>query len=889
MEELYLLDAMNYLFRSYYAIGPMTNDKGESTNALYGFIRSILKVIKEFSPTHLACVFDGENNIQARQAIYEEYKSHRKKAPEDLYQQIDKALLFCELYGLPCLNIRGVEADDTIASVTTWAEKLKTKVFICSSDKDLFQLVSDNVFVLNVHKENLLIDAQKVEEIYGVPPRQMLDLLSIMGDTSDNIPGIPGLGPKTAAALLKEFDTLENLLANPDKVSGKKSELLKTYKDQAHLSKKLASLHMGVSFPKEEDFFKIKTPNYPKLEAFYHEMKFMTLLRELGPKEEKKEVVLQPEVKQEYVLIEELQDLKRLIAHLQKQKEICLDTETTDIHPLTAELVGIGLGYEPGKAAYLPLNGKLFPEIILHELKPLLENPAIGFYGHNFKYDYHVLQNYGIKVQNISFDTILASYLLTPQNRRHNLDELVLARFNKNKIPITNLIGTGKKTRSMKEVPIKEVAEYCCEDVDYTCRLKELFKKEIKEEKLEKVMYEVELPLLPILAKMERAGIYLDAQKLQEMSVALEKQIHALEQEIYKETGHTFNLNSPKQLSEVLYQRLGLQPPGKKKTEFSTDAKVLEMLAEENVVASKILEYRSLEKLRSTYVSSLPELVHKKTQRIHCTFNQSVAATGRLSCQDPNLQNIPVRTPEGRKIREGFKPEKEGWSYLSADYSQIELRLLAHLSEDKELIKAFERGDDIHAFTASLVFDVDISKITKEMRNQAKTVNFGILYGQSAFGLSQELKIPQKEAAEFIKTYFRRYPKILEYLESSKQKVREKGYAETLTGRKRPIPEIHSKNPHIRAAAERLATNTPLQGTAADIIKLAMIHLDAHLRENPKKGYLIVQVHDELLFELPDEEVPYFQRVVKEKMESAMKLRVPLIVDIEVGKNWGEC
>ncbi len=880
LEEVYILDAVNYLFRSYYAIGPMTNDKGQSTNALYGFIRSVHKVLKDFQPKHLICVFDGPENIKGRKEIYPEYKAHRKKAPDDLYQQMSVAYDYCEMAGIPALSIPGVEADDTMATIALWAAKGKAKVFLCTSDKDLFQLISDQIFVLNVYKNNLFIDAEKVQELYGVPPSQMLDLLSIMGDSSDNIPGIPGLGPKSAAGLLKEFGSLENLLSHPEKVSSeKRRKLLTAYKDQAILSKKLASLHTQVDIPTTDDFYEIKPPDRNKLEALYHEMKFLTLLQELPPVHEIKEIS-----KVEYTLIESLDQLQKLLTLLSGENEICLDTETTGIRPLTAELVGLGLCAKAGVAYYIPYSKEA-----LQLLRPFLENPNLSFYGHNFKYDYHVLSNYGVTISRISFDTMLASYLLTPQNRRHNLDEIVLQRFNKAKIPIASLIGTGKKEICMRDVPVEKVCEYCCEDVDYTFRLKKLFEKELLKENLHTVFRNIELPLLPILAKMERAGIFLDTYKMGEMSKALQEQLSRLQKEIFIEVGEEFNINSPKQLSEILYQRLGLKPPLRKKSQYATDAKVLEMLAEENAVASHILEYRGLEKLQSTYASSLPEEVNPITHRIHCTFNQSVAATGRLSCQNPNLQNIPLHSTEGKKIREGFRPQKAGWRYLSFDYSQIELRLLAHFSKDPVLIRAFQEGQDVHTYTASLIFGIPFHKITPQMRQQAKAVNFGILYGQSAFGLSQELKIPVKEASDFIRKYFSRYPKVQDYLEHCKDEVREKGYAITLTGRKRPIPEIHSKNPHIKAAAERLAINTPLQGTAADSIKLAMIEIDKDLRQKKVQGFLIVQVHDELLFEVPGEEVEIFSGLVKEKMEGALFLDVPLTVEIEVGNNWGEC
>ncbi|MBS0624766.1 MAG: DNA polymerase I [Verrucomicrobia bacterium] len=892
MDRIYILDAVNFLFRSYYGIGPMLNGKGQSTSALYGFIRSVQKIIKDFSAEHIVAVFDGPDNKKSRQAVYAEYKMHRKGAPEDLFPQFDWAYEFCEYAGIPTLCVDGVEADDTMASVAVWAKKKGAKAFLCSSDKDLMQLVDDHIFQIHAHKDNLLIDAKKVEEIYGVRPDQMLDLLAIMGDSSDNIPGLEGFGPKTAASLLQEFGTLDAILAHPEKVKGeKKQETLRKDKEVALMSRELATLDTKVEIPHDQNFYKLKNPDLKKLGDFYHSMNFNTLLRDLGgaaPVEKPKKGKRHTE-KHQYTLVDTEEELKSILSFLSEAKEICLDTETTDIHPLTAKLVGIGFGVEPGEAWYIPANGSIGYEKVVAALQVFFAHAKGSFYGHNLKYDYHILKNLGIDLENISFDTILASYLLDPQNRKHNLDELALNKFQKVKIPIEELIGKGKNEISMWDAPIEKVKEYCCEDVDYTCRLKELFEEELEEKKLEKILRDIELPLLPILAKMEREGIYLDAEKLKDHGEILSKEIGKIRSKIFTEVGEEFNLNSPKQLSSILFEKLQLKPPRKKTSEFSTSADVLEELAEENPIVEDILSYRTLEKLRSTYIEALPESINPKTGRIHCTFNQSVAATGRLSCQDPNLQNIPIRSKEGLAIRTCFKPQKRGWSFLGADYSQIELRLLAHFSEDKELVKAFKTGEDIHTHTASLVFDMPPGLVTPDMRSQAKTVNFGILYGQGPFGLSKQLHISMHEASEFIKKYFERYPRVLDFLELCKEQVRKTGASKTLTGRQRPIPEIHNKNPMIRAAAERLAINTPLQGTAADLIKIAMIEIDKVLIERKLQGKMILQIHDELIFEIPDEEIHIFQKIVKEKMEHVMKLSVPIEVHLAVGKNWGEC
>jgi DNA polymerase-1 len=886
MEKIYIVDAVNFLFRSYYAIGPMTNAKGESTNALYGFIRSIFKLINEFSPEYFVAVFDGPENKKSRTEIYSEYKSHRTGMPEDLFPQLEQALFFCKIAGIPYIAVAGVEADDTMGSIARWMEKQEVQVFLCSSDKDLCQLVSDQIFIINPHKDNLLIDREKVKELFGVAPEQIVDLLAIVGDASDNIPGLEGFGPKTAAGLLKEFGTLEAILAHPEKLSGKKKETLINDKEIALMSKKLATIRTDLPFPHAREFFHLQHPDLEKVKDFYHQMRFMSLLRELGSEEE---VPLKEPIAQHYHLVDDEKTLYALASRLEKEKEICLDVETTHTRPMQAQLVGIGLGICPGEAWYIPLNGTLGKDRVLPIIKTVLQNPKIGLIGHNIKYDLHVLLNESITVQNIAFDTILASYLIDPQTQRHNLDALSLEKLGEIKIPIEDLIGKGKKQISMHEVPLDKITAYCCEDVDFTLRLKQLFEKDLERMELIPLFQQIELPLISILMQMERNGIYVDVKKLEKMSEELKNQLKELEQQIYHMAGEQFNVNSPRQLSVILFEKMGIKPPKRTATGYSTAFEVLDALKSEVPIVKKIIKYRTLEKLRSTYVDALPEQINPVTHRIHCTFNQSVAATGRLSCQDPNLQNIPVRTEEGIKIRNAFKPQKTDHSFVAADYSQIELRLLAHLSEDPVLLKAFRQGEDIHTYTAAVVFNIPLKEVSSQMRYQAKTVNFGIIYGQQAFGLSQQLGIDYNEAEEFIHTYFERYAKVKEFLHSCKESVRKTGRAVTLTGRQRPIPEIHSKNPAIRAAAERLAINTPLQGTAADLIKMAMIQVDAHLNKHPDEGKMILQVHDELLFETPDEEAKKLASKVKNIMEGIFTLNVPLIVNISIGKNWGEC
>ncbi len=888
MNKLYIIDAVNYLFRSYYAIGPMTNTSGQSTSALYGFIRSIQKLIKTAHPDHLVCVFDGPDNKKSRQKVYPEYKGHRKEAPEDLFPQFEWAHEYCKMAGIPILCMEGVEADDVMATIAIWSAEKGAKAYLCTTDKDLAQLVNENILLLHPHKDYMEINTSKVEEIYGVRPDQILDYLSITGDASDNIPGIPGFGPKTAAALLKEFGSLKNILSQIDKVKGeKKQETLRTHKDMALLSQTLVALQTDLDIPQTPDFYKIKKQDQDKLAKFYHQMKFNSLLRDL---EETKEISSpSAEKTTHYHLVESKQELEALLKRLSNEKEVGIDTETTDIKPTLADLVGIGFSIKPKEAWYVPCNGNLPKEEVIAALSLFFSSATCSFFGHNIKYDWHVLANLSLPLNRICFDTMIASYLLNPQLRRHNLDDLCLEKFKHAKIPIETLIGKGKNQISMQEAPIALVQEYCCEDIDYTEQLKELFQKELKERNLEPILRDIELPLLPVLAKMERRGIYLDTDRLKEIGKTLTHELDRIKGKIFTEVGQEFNLNSPKQLSHILFEELGLKKPAREKTAFSTGADVLEGLAIENPIAKDILSYRSLEKLRATYVESLPLSVNPKTGRIHCNFNQSVAATGRLSSQDPNLQNIPTRTKEGSSIRSCFKPEKKGWSFIGGDYSQIELRLLAHFSEDPELIKAFRAKEDIHEHTASRIFNLPITMITPEMRMAAKTVNFGILYGQGPFGLSQQLHISFKEASEFIKTYFERYPAILGFLENCKASARKTGFSTTLTGRQRPIPELDNKNPAVRSAAERLAVNTPLQGTAADLIKLAMIAIDEEIQRKNLQGKMILQIHDELIFEIPDEEIPIFKELIKAKMEHVFKLKVPIVVHIAVGKNWAEC
>lgn len=880
-KKLYIIDVSGYIFRAYFALPPMQNPEKEPTHALFGFIRSLLKLLKEFHPEHIVAVFDGPDNKKQRKEIYDKYKANRIQKYDDLPSQIDKAKKFCKLIGIDTIEVGGVEADDTMGSIAKWAAHIGLEVMLCTSDKDLCQLVNDQILVLNTWKDNLILDRKKVEEVYGVPPEQIVDLLAIMGDSSDNIPGIKGFGPKTAIPLLKEFGSVENLIQNADKMKTEhKRKLLEEGAESAYLSKRLATIYTDIDFPKDEKhLFDKKEPSQDILRQFYHDMGFHSLVRELEPQQETTH----------YVLVDDPTTLQNLVEELQTQQEICFDVEATDIHPLKAHPVGIGFCFKKATATYVPLNGKMGKKKVLEALKPIFENPKYSFYGHNVKYDAHVLKNVGISVANISFDTILASYVLYSSSRRHSLDHLALQHFDKVKTPIKDLIGSGKKEISMDLVAIEKVCNYCCEDVDYTFRLKHLFLRQLEERTLASLLFDLELPLSKVLFKMERRGIFVDVEHLNAMSHAFEKELRSLTHQIYALAGEEFNIGSPKQLSHILFEKLGIKAIKKTQTGLSTNAEVLEILSGEHEIARKIMEYRTLDKLKSTYLDTLPLDVNPTTQRIHPTFNQSVAATGRLSCQDPNLQNIPIRTPQGKKIREAFLPQKSDCCFLGADYSQIELRLLAHLSEDENLIEAFCKGDDIHTFTASLVFNVPQDAVSPEMRHQAKAINFGIVYGQQAYGLSKELSIDVRDAAQFIEAYFERYPKVYKYMQKCIEEAKKTGKTRTMTGREREIGDIHSPNAILRGAAERLAINTPLQGSAADLIKLAMLKINHQFTKNKFESFMILQIHDELIFEVKNEELESVKKVVKEAMEGVFSLKVPLSVVVAVGKNWGEC
>jgi DNA polymerase-1 len=886
MEDLYLIDASSYLYSAYFAIRNLTNDQGESTNALHGFISSLEKLAKDFRPKAMAVIFDGPNNSKSRIEIYPAYKAHRQTMPPDLRYQIAWAQEYCTLAGVPWLSVPEVEADDTIGSIAAWAKLSGTNVFMCSNDKDLCQCIDDRVRMLSTLKDNRLMGPMEVEETYGVPPSSIVDYLALVGDASDNVPGLPGFGPKGAAKLLRQFGTLEKILSHPEEISeAKKRAIVEEQGDLARISRKLVTIDTHVAVPMDDNFYTPQLPQWDELKAFYQKMSFHNRLRELD-KRQREHI---PAAACEYILVDDEDALAHLIGLLSKQSDICFSVEAEGTRPWSATLLGISFAIAEGKAWYIPAHGALGIAHVVAAVKPLFANEAIAFCSHQIKLAMHVLANHDIHIAAISFDTILANYLLNSQGRQHSLPNLMLDHFGVAKSEITPLLGKGKSALIARELPPSAICPISCEQADYIWRCRQLLARQIDDRQLAKLFYDIELPLVRILFEMERRGIYVDRNSLQTLGDDVAGQLVDLQASIFALAGEEFNINSPKQLGAI-FAKLEIKTGKKTATgQVKTDSDVLEGLKAKYPIAHLLLEYRALEKLRSTYIQALPAEINPATNRIHCTFNQVVAATGRLSCQEPNLQNIPTRTPMGRRIREAFRPEREGWSFLAADYSQIELRLLAHFSEDPNLLYAFGSNQDVHAHTASIIFNVPIESVTPEMRYQAKAVNFGIIYGQQAFGLAQELSISVGEAAQFIERYFQRYSFVQRFLETYKESARQTGKATTLFGRERSIPEILSKNSHLRSLAERLAINTPLQGSAADLIKMAMLRADKQFAALRLQGYMVLQVHDELIFELPDSEIPQAEKVVREAMEGVAALKVPLTVHITIGKNWKEC
>jgi len=883
MKKIFLVDGNAYIHRAYHALPPLTNSKGEEVGAVYGFTRMLNKIIQQRAEYLVVC-FDYPAPTFRHQE-FEEYKATRKEIEPALAGQIPLAKEIVDALNITLIEKEGYEADDLIA---TLGEKFSSlgEVIIVTGDKDALQLVNDNVFVLNEPK-NILYTKEKVKEKYGVGPEKLTDIFGLSGDPIDNIPGVLGIGEKTALKLVQQFGSIENLYNNLDKLSERLKENLEKSKENAFLSKKLVTLNKDVPLDPNfwlEDCCLRQEVKREKLITLLKRLEFVSLISEFLPAKTERRV--------EYQTILEKKKFEEFILNMMQYSAFSFDIETTHLNPFFAEIVGISFSFKPEEAFYIPLGHsylgcpkQLDKDEVLKELKPILENEQIAKYGQNVKYDYLVLLKENIEVKNIVFDTMIASYLLNPGKQNHNLTELVLEYVGEKRTAIEELIGKGKKQITIDKVEIEEVKNYSCADADYVFRLVGILKPLLKEKKLDSLFYNVEIPLLYVLAGMEKNGIRIEINYFKKLSEEFSQEIKNLEKKIYQIAGLEFNLNSPKQLSFILFEKLKLPVVRRTKTGISTDEEVLKTLSKTHDLPRLLLGYRELQKLKSTYVDGLIESVNPRTGRIHTSFNQTVTATGRLSSTEPNLQNIPIRTELGRKIRCGFIPE-EGWLFLSADYSQIDLRVLAHISEDKVLREAFQKGEDIHNATACEIFALSKEKITPELRRVAKTINFGIIYGMSAYGLSQQLNIPEKEAEKYIKNYFTKYSGVKTWIEKTLKEAREKSYVSTILNRIRYLPEINSKNEQIRSFAERVAMNTPIQGSAADIIKVAMINISKRLKIENLKTKMLVQVHDELLFECPEEEIGRIKKLVKNEMEKAIELDIPLIAEIKTGPNW---
>lgn len=901
-DRLFLLDGTAFAFRSFFAIrNSLSTSAGQPTNAVYGFTRVLLKILREHEPTHLVAVFDAPGKT-FRDDMYEAYKATRPQTPPELISQMPLILELVEAFNITTLSVAGVEADDVIGTLARRAAEEGLDVVIVTNDKDALQLVGGRVKVFDPNKGDtgLWYGDAEVKERFGVPPKNVVDVLALMGDAVDNVPGVRGIGEKTAKVLLEKYGDLENLYAHIGELKGKQRERLEEDREMAFLSRRLVTIETDVPLEVQPEDCRRRAYDRERLVRLFAGLEFGSLLEEFLPETASVEET-------DYRLVLTSKDLEAVVQEMRAAGRFAVDTETTSENPMRASLVGISLSSRPHTGYYIPVGhapeamveapqeGHLFSDMpvrglekryVLEELRPLLEDPAFGKIGQNIKYDMVVFAREGVWLSGVAMDTMVASYLTDPSRMRHNLDEICLHYLKRKMIPISELIGKGSKSVTFDKVPIASACAYASEDADITLRLAELFEKTLRERELEKLFREVELPLIEVLARMELTGVAIDASVFERLRQELEQRLKALETDIFEQAGERFQINSPKQLQEILFVKLGLTPVRKTKTGYSTDVDVLEELAEAHPLPKLILEYRTLEKLRGTYVDALPKLVHPETGRIHTSFNQAVAATGRLSSSEPNLQNIPIRTEIGRRIREGFVPGGRDYQLISADYSQIELRVLAHLSGDEGLRTSFERDEDVHRDTAARVFGVPVEKVTSEMRRQAKAVNFGVIYGQSAFGLAKSLKIPQAEAARFIDAYFVQYPGVKAWVDETLRLARENGYVTTLMNRRRYVQDLNSRDVAIRKGAERIAVNTPVQGSAADIIKVAMIRVFDALRGG--QGRLLLQVHDELLLECPTEEAEALARTTQRIMEEVVQLSVPLKVDVGIGSNWAE-
>ncbi len=886
-KTLYLIDGTAYIHRAYHAIRSLSNSRGLPTNAVFGFARMLIKLMNDRRPEHAVILFDAKGPT-FRHEMYEEYKANRPPMAEDMAAQIPYIKEVVDGFRLAVMEMPGFEADDLIGTLAEKAEGAGYDTVIVTGDKDFIQLVSERISIWDPMKDKV-IDPSTVKKEYGLSPEQMIDVMGLAGDTADNIPGVPGVGMKTAVQLIGEFGSMESLYEHLDRLkSEKQREKLAAARDQAFMSRDLVAIRRDAPVALAPDAFRVPEPDRGALFTLFSELEFRQLQQEYQ--------VQEPPPEKEYRTIYDEDALCALVEQLADAGRFALDTETTSENPMRAELVGLSFSVRSHQAVYIPCGHRyigapvqLSRKLILDRLRLLLENRSIPKVGQNIKYDWIVLARHGISLSGETFDTMVASYLINPTKRAHNLDQIAMDFLGYKTTTYQEVAGKGMGVKDFSEVEVETAAPYACEDADITLMAGDVLRGRVEDIGLSELMEKVEMPLVPVLVGMEMRGIRVDTGMLRDLSKSFERQLDALEGSIHALAGEAFNINSSQQLSRVLFEKLQLptQKKTKKKTGYSTDVDVLTALAEEHELPAMILRHRSLAKLKSTYTDALIGLVHPDTGRIHTSFNQTMTATGRLSSSDPNLQNIPIRTEEGRRIRQAFLPE-EGWALLSADYSQVELRILAHLSEDPTLIDAFLKEEDIHTRTASEVFNVAPDQVTPELRRQAKAINFGIVYGMSPFGLSQQLGISQKMAKTYIDHYFSRYPGVRAFLDRTVELARGAGRTSTLMGRIRLLPEIGSSNHNQRQFAERTAINTPIQGTAADLLKVSMIRIDERLRRERRRAAMLLTVHDELVFEVPPGEIEAVRKLVKEEMEGVQDLKAPLKVNLAQGQNWAE-
>ncbi len=882
-DRLYLVDASSFMYRSFHAVRGLSRSDGFPTNAIFGFCNMVRSLLNTYHPDSLALVFDLPDPT-FRHETFDAYKAQRKETPEDLVKQIPYIKQISSLYGLALLEKAGFEADDIIGTLASRAKAEGIHTAIVTNDKDLMQLVCPEIVIVHMHGQNSkTYDEKAVQERYGVAPGQVVDLLGLMGDTSDNIPGVPGIGEKTAASLLQRFQTLDSVLQQAASIESRKvRENLQQYRDQALLSRELATIRCDVPLDATLDDLKIKPADINGLRNVFAELEFTSWLKEL-PQEQ-----IQIQTTREYVCVDTPDKLVELCASLSQSNGFAFDTETTGLDTLSAELVGLSFSCSRGKAWYVPvghLHGSQLPlQTVLGALKPLLEDTDLSKIGHNLKFDLQVLKKVGVEVRGLLIDTLVAAYLIEGGEARKSLDHLAFQHFGWSLTPIEALIGKGKNAVTMDLIDIRHVSDYACEDAEAAWLLWEHYEPKIKAEQMESLFWDVEMPLVSVLAEMEGVGVRVDVDVLILQSAELERMMSATARNIYREAGTEFNLNSPKQMADVLFGAMKLP----KVSKTSTRADVLVKLAEQGFpIAQKILEYRQIQKLKSTYLDTLPNLVSPVTGRLHTSYNQTVTTTGRLSSSEPNLQNIPIRTELGKRIRQAFIPS-EGCVLLGADYSQIELRILAHVSQDPGLCAGFESGADIHTHTASEVFEVPASEVTPDLRRRAKEINFGLNYGMSPYGLSERLGITVQEAADYMDRYFSRYPRVRDYVDQTLERARRVGYVSTLLGRRIKTPGLTDESRQIRDNASRAAINAPIQGSAADLLKLAMVDIPRRIHDAGLKATMILTIHDELIFDCPEEERERLGALVVDGMEKAMALSVPVKVDLKIGANWAE-